>query len=231
MLKIVNINGGSLLTDYYSLPSIAESKESCNRIALSCKKEWQVKAKSQIDEIKEKIDQEEKERIKRQKEADYQAYLQQYSEEEEEKRRRTKIIRYVLISVALIGLLVFLLLSSGGSSSNGETTPNEINQEVVPTSIEESTNTDKDIKDSDFSDLLHQKKLTDSDLEGKTKKDLEIMRNSIYARYGYKFKRNDLLEYFSQFSWYNPTTSDMSIVYNSMSDIEKYNIEFIKKHE
>ena len=65
----------------------------------------------------------------------------------------------------------------------------------------------------------------------KTKKELEIMRNSIYARYGYKFKREDLLNHFSQYSWYNPSTSDMTSVYNQMSSIEKYNVEFIKKHE
>ena len=57
------------------------------------------------------------------------------------------------------------------------------------------------------------------------------MRNSIYARYGYKFNREDLLNYFSQYSWYTPTTSDMESIYNRMNENEKYNIEFIKKHE
>ena len=84
---------------------------------------------------------------------------------------------------------------------------------------------------SGYESILSTRKLIESDLSSKNKKELEIMRNSIYARYGYKFKRNDLFNHFSQFSWYNPTTSDMSTVYNSMSDIEKYNIDFIKKHE
>ena len=80
-------------------------------------------------------------------------------------------------------------------------------------------------------DVLSIKKLSESDLYGKTKKELEIMRNSIYARHGYKFKRKDLTAYFSQFSWYIPVTGDMSAAYRQMSDIEKYNVEFIKKHE
>ena len=84
---------------------------------------------------------------------------------------------------------------------------------------------------SGYENLLSERKLTDSDLNNKTKKELEIMRNSIYARYGYRFKRDDLFNHFSQFSWYNPMTSDMSAVYNSMSAIEKYNVDFIKKHE
>lgn len=86
-------------------------------------------------------------------------------------------------------------------------------------------------EDEGYDSTLSERELTEEDLEGKTKKELELMRNSIYARYGYRFKRDDLFSHFSQFNWYNPTTSDMSTVYSSMSGIEKYNIDFIKKHE
>ena len=85
--------------------------------------------------------------------------------------------------------------------------------------------------DDGYEQMLSDRRLSESDLYGKTKTDLEIMRNSIYARYGYRFKRQDLLDHFSQFSWYTPTTSDMTSAYSRMSDIEKYNIEFIKRHE
>lgn len=81
----------------------------------------------------------------------------------------------------------------------------------------------------DFS--LSERKLKESDLQGKTKKELELMRNEIYARHGYRFKRDDLFNHFSQFSWYNPQTSDMSTAYSLMNRIEKYNIEFIKRYE
>lgn len=83
----------------------------------------------------------------------------------------------------------------------------------------------------EYESVLSERKLSESDLQGKTKKELEIMRNSVYARYGYRFKRDDLFNYFSQYSWYSPTTSDMSTIYNAMSDIEQYNVDFIKKHE
>ena len=79
--------------------------------------------------------------------------------------------------------------------------------------------------------ILSNRRLSEADLAGMSNKELEIMRNSIYARYGYKFKREDLLDYFSQYSWYNPTTSDMGAIYNQMNDNEKYNIDFIKSHE
>lgn len=78
---------------------------------------------------------------------------------------------------------------------------------------------------------LSEVRLSEADLADLSRKDLEIMRNSIYARYGYRFNRADLLEYFSRYSWYSPTTNDMESIYNRMNDNEKYNIEFIKKHE
>ena len=86
-------------------------------------------------------------------------------------------------------------------------------------------------EDDGYDSTLSERKLTGEDLEGKTKKELELMRNSIYARYGYRFKRDDLFSHFSQFRWYNPTTSEMSTVYSSMSEIEKYNVDLIKKYE
>lgn len=78
---------------------------------------------------------------------------------------------------------------------------------------------------------LSEVRLAEADLADLSRKELEIMRNSIYARYGYRFNRADLLEYFSRYSWYSPTTNDMESIYNRMNDNEKYNIEFIKKHE
>lgn len=78
---------------------------------------------------------------------------------------------------------------------------------------------------------LSEVRLSEADLADLSNKDMEILRNSIYARYGYRFNRSDLLEYFSRYSWYSPTTNDMESIYNRMNDLEKYNIEFIKKHE
>ena len=78
---------------------------------------------------------------------------------------------------------------------------------------------------------LSEVRLSEADLADLSKEDLEIMRNSIYARYGYRFNRADLLEYFSRYSWYSPTTNDMESIYNRMNDNEKFNVDFIKKHE
>lgn len=90
------------------------------------------------------------------------------------------------------------------------------------------SNSDRDVF---YEDILSRRRLTESDLYGKSKDDLSIMRNRIYAHYGYRFKRDDLFNYFRIYSWYNPYTSDSGSLYSLFSEIERYNIEFIKSHE
>ena len=50
-------------------------------------------------------------------------------------------------------------------------------------------------------------------------------RNGEYGHEGYYYY------HFKYSDWYKPTTCNMEEVYNRMSDIEKYNIRFIKAHE
>jgi len=70
--------------------------------------------------------------------------------------------------------------------------------------------------------------LTEQDLLGKSTWELDVMRNEIYARHGYTFKRRDLREHFSKESWYVPTHRNQFKVYEQFSPTEKYNVEFIR---
>ncbi len=54
--------------------------------------------------------------------------------------------------------------------------------------------------------------------------DLDIMRNEIFADYGYKFKSEEWNEFFSQFKWYKPTLDNVDSL---LTDIDKHNIEVI----
>lgn len=80
-------------------------------------------------------------------------------------------------------------------------------------------------------EVLSSRRLTEDDLEGMSSSELSILRNAIYARHGYRFNRDDLFNYFSQFGWYHPVTSDMTAAYNGMSATERYNVDFIRRHE
>jgi hypothetical protein len=76
------------------------------------------------------------------------------------------------------------------------------------------------------------RRLTRADLAGKSKRELRIMRNEIFARYGYRFGKSDLRTHFERKSWYDPTTTDAAYLYNHrFTQIERDNVTFIRKFE
>jgi len=58
--------------------------------------------------------------------------------------------------------------------------------------------------------------------------ELRILRNTIFARYGYIFKSQDLTDYFSQFDWYRPAYSNVD---NMLTYADHRNIEIIRSFE
>lgn len=52
--------------------------------------------------------------------------------------------------------------------------------------------------------MYYEGPLTPADLEGRTLRELTLMRNTIYARAGQSFRKPWLDQYFRQFSWYAP---------------------------
>lgn len=70
--------------------------------------------------------------------------------------------------------------------------------------------------------------LTSNDLIGLTQWDLKIMRNEIYARHGYIFQKDDMRQYFTSQSWYQPLYNNVDA---QLSAIEKSNIYLIKDFE
>ena len=148
-----------------------------------------------------------------------------------ERNRRKRTIQYSAFAIIIILVLAIILyLTLGNSSDKSDYIEGKPIVENPMQQPDNSGNYDN-AHSKDSYNVMSVRYLTESDLAGKSKRDLEIMRNSVYARYGYKFKREDLLDYFSQYSWYRPITNDMGIVYSKMNDKEKYNIDFIKKHE
>lgn len=73
-----------------------------------------------------------------------------------------------------------------------------------------------------------QRLLKAKDVENLYKEDLMFMRNEIFARHGYCFKKKDLRQEFEMQDWYVPATVDIK---GFLTDIEKKNIELIKRYE
>ena len=93
--------------------------------------------------------------------------------------------------------------------------------------------TDEDVSETSNStgddyEWLCERPATDSDLADKSPSELRIMRNYIFARHGYIFRSDDLREYFSQYDWYVPTSSNVT---GELSQLEKDNISLIKAYE
>jgi hypothetical protein len=61
------------------------------------------------------------------------------------------------------------------------------------------------------------------------KADLEVLRNSIYARHGYSFKNPRMRTMFDQLvPWYMPVATDVT---SQLTAVEKQNIALIKRYE
>lgn len=67
------------------------------------------------------------------------------------------------------------------------------------------------------------------DLKKYTSSELQLMRNEIYARYGYIFSKGEKMDtYFSKTKWYKPQYKSVE---NMLTELEKQNIKTIKKNE
>ncbi len=68
------------------------------------------------------------------------------------------------------------------------------------------------------------RELTDADFEGKSKEELRIMRNEIFARHGRMFKARDLQKHFLATRWYAPLFDNVD---DKLSAVEKANVDKI----
>ena len=96
----------------------------------------------------------------------------------------------------------------------------EESQEGEPVS-EEASSEENDIQVNDDNyDLIVLDKVYDEVINRRNEaylnnfssEELAIIRNTLYAKNGYKFKKKIYQEYFGEKSWYNPTTSSQNIL-------------------
>lgn len=71
-------------------------------------------------------------------------------------------------------------------------------------------------------------KLKESDLKNLKKIDLEILRNTIFARHGLTFKTKTVRQFFDSVEWYIPVSDNVN---NELTSTEKDNIVLLKRFE
>ena len=67
---------------------------------------------------------------------------------------------------------------------------------------------------------------TEKELKNLRKLDLEIIKNAIYARHGYSFKKQTFRNFFEQTDWYIPVSNDVE---NDLTPMEKSNIAMLTR--
>lgn len=75
------------------------------------------------------------------------------------------------------------------------------------------------------------RRMTDADLSQLTHEELCFARNEIYARHGRKFDTPQVARYFEGKSWYNGTIASNQFNENTLSDVERANVNIIFDYE
>lgn len=71
-------------------------------------------------------------------------------------------------------------------------------------------------------------KLKESDIKNLKKIDLEILRNTIFARHGLTFKTRTVRQFFDRVEWYIPVSENVN---TELTTVEKENIALLKRFE
>lgn len=101
----------------------------------------------------------------------------------------------------------------------------EVSASVAPEAV---VNTDMHRFIESKISVLKSRKLTENDIRNYDSETMRLLRNSLFATHNYIFKSEDLTAFFSEYSWYSPLYKDVS---STFSQIELYNIGFLKEHE
>ncbi|NJM72698.1 MAG: YARHG domain-containing protein [Scytonema sp. RU_4_4] len=78
---------------------------------------------------------------------------------------------------------------------------------------------------------LSQRSVTDADLDGKSGFELDIMRNSIFARHGRRFDTAGLQQFFEKQPWYRPLYSPQDFPTSLLSNTEQWNVKYIAQYQ
>lgn len=139
---------------------------------------------------------------------------------------------------ALLSFIILLLfLSVSCKQNNINSTDKNIANEKTSEIADQSENATSPVinkstiasNDSDF--ILVEsstKKITEEEIMSLDGSKLDYARNEIYARKGYLFENDKYRNYFLSKAWYKPSDG---ISVDNLSDIEKYNVNFLKFYE
>lgn len=162
-----------------------------------------------------------------------------YSKKFAENKKVLGIVGIAAVVVVAVFLVVALTSGKDGEEPKKDPAPQKVEEQQKDETEEPKTEKPKEEKQevvSDESEYIFPESstraLTRAEVEGHTKEELRLARNEIFARHGMIFGVDDLKEYFSSKSWYNPTIpGDEFYDRVEMSMIEEANVVLIQEVE
>ena len=153
-------------------------------------------------------------------------------QEQTKENKLPVVLLTVIIVVLLVGSIVIGIFGGGGKKVETAVPKKDIKaaREAAELSDEGEVQTiaiDKDI-------IVNAGGTGSAEVSGISKDQLRIGRNEILARHGRRFNDQALQQYFDSKSWYNGTISPDEFDANldsRLNDVERANIEIIKKYE
>lgn len=89
-----------------------------------------------------------------------------------------------------------------------------------------TTSKNRVASDAVFKLNASKQKLSEKDLKNLRKLDMEIIKNSVFARHGYSFKKETYRDFFEQTDWYIPVSNNVD---NELSPMEKDNVALLNR--
>ncbi|WP_419494313.1 YARHG domain-containing protein [Chryseobacterium bernardetii] len=89
-----------------------------------------------------------------------------------------------------------------------------------------TTSKNRVASDAVFKLNASKQKLSEKDLKNLRKLDLEIIKNSVFARHGYSFKKETYRDFFEQTDWYIPVSNNVD---NELTPMEKDNVALLNR--
>ncbi|AZB24175.1 YARHG domain-containing protein [Chryseobacterium bernardetii] len=89
-----------------------------------------------------------------------------------------------------------------------------------------TTSKNRVASDAVFKLNASKQKLSEKDLKNLRKLDLEIIKNSVFARHGYSFKKETYRDFFEQTDWYIPVSNNVD---NELYPMEKDNVALLNR--
>lgn len=89
-----------------------------------------------------------------------------------------------------------------------------------------TTSKNRVASDAVFKINASKQRLTEKDLKNLRKLDMEIIKNSVFARHGYSFKKATYRHFFEQTDWYIPVSNNVD---EQLSPMEKDNVALLNR--